>query len=62
MLIPNFVVTKALLDCGLTYNHIEQACVGYVYGKKNAILLMLYEKKLCFVISSLEKHISLALW
>ncbi|XP_065206816.1 sterol carrier protein 2 [Planococcus citri] len=25
-------VTKALKDCNLTYNHINQATVGYVYG------------------------------
>ena len=25
--------TKALEDAGLSYDAIEQACVGYVYGK-----------------------------
>jgi len=27
-----FSGTKALEDAGLTYDKIEQACVGYVYG------------------------------
>ena len=26
-------VTKALLDCGLTYDAVEQAVVGYCYGE-----------------------------
>ena len=26
-------VTKALADAGISYDKIEQACVGYVYGK-----------------------------
>ena len=28
-----YVVTKALQDAGLPYSVIEQAAVGYVYGK-----------------------------
>ena len=32
------VVTKALQDVGLPYNVIEQAAVGYVYGKTNAFV------------------------
>ena len=28
-----FTVTKALQDAGLPYSAIEQATVGYVYGK-----------------------------
>lgn len=33
---PDFAkeaVTKALQDCKLTINDVQQACVGYVYGK-----------------------------
>lgn len=25
--------TKALEDAGISYNQVEHACVGYVYGK-----------------------------
>jgi sterol carrier protein 2 len=25
--------TKALKDAGINYNEIQQACVGYCYGK-----------------------------
>jgi hypothetical protein len=28
-----FLGTKALQDAGLTYDKIQQACCGYVYGK-----------------------------
>ena len=28
-----FAVTKALQDAGIMFDEIEQACVGYVYGK-----------------------------
>ena len=26
-------ITKALDDCKLSYDKVEQACVGYVFGK-----------------------------
>jgi len=36
-------VTKALTDSGLNYNHIEQACVGYVYGDSTCGQRALYQ-------------------
>ena len=32
-----FAGTKALQDAGLSYNEIEQACCGYVYGMTVAL-------------------------
>jgi len=36
-------VTKALLDCGLTYDKIEQAVVGYCYGDSTCGQRALYQ-------------------
>ena len=41
-----FTVTKALQDAGLPYSAIEQAAVGYVYGK-TSLLQMLYMLLYC---------------
>ena len=35
--------TKALEDAGVSYDAIEQACVGYVYGKQQ--FNMMHPKK-----------------
>ena len=37
-----FAATKALQDAGIMFDEIEQACVGYVYGKNNRDLLFDY--------------------
>lgn len=34
-------VTKALADAKIPYKDIEQACVGYVFGKLKFILVIL---------------------
>jgi hypothetical protein len=36
-------VTKALLDCGLSYDKIEQAAVGYCYGDSTCGQRALYQ-------------------
>lgn len=36
-------VTKALEDAHLNINDIQQACVGYVYGKKFVSAFMIFE-------------------
>ena len=35
-----FAGIKALEDAGISYDAIEQACVGYVYGKFHIVLSM----------------------
>jgi acetyl-CoA acetyltransferase len=53
--------TKALLDAGLTYDQVEQAYAGYVYGVSRRLLLRSFRRAGKLISARRTRHAASAL-